>query len=744
MVPGWDCDSIYCGFWSDQSSHPVFRGTLTLPSQWALILVGFFTLFITIIGGYLWDTIAFVIHQVNSSSKPQLSSYHQLQLILRNTDNNASFISHLSKIAWAHRQGGSKIYFKSVALFLFASLYALAFALGGGFSSTIIAARDPNVLTIDRNCGWLQEPTYLNPQEPTIDNIYSISAAQFYEYINVVTVMVRNAFRKSASHSRSCYGGLGENSAVCNNFVQPTLPYTINRNVTCPFNEKACNGTAISLDTGRLRSDVHLGVNTRPEDALSVRMVLTCVPLAGEKYTTGWQPIAPEMAFGWGLPFDTKIKSYAFGPSMLSFGGHVGGSNYTASMDEVHWVQGVQPYSLQISNAILDLPPNPTWKQFAPIDDLLNTTADTTIIGLTNRNMFGASVSDPWFRADNCTVIEGGLYPVVCEAPNPLSFLGCQQQYQFCKAGSADSSATPDSANKGSHSCTPLTGLYRLFPDLLLAKGPQWNGTKLSDLNPTQEALYYFLAKTMASSQLHWQLGFIGHENLIAQDALWDGGFGFETSADLPSNQWETEVMNWMNVTLASTQRGTVAYSRPSQYDVSSTNSSLQYIEQPQDPELRNLCGRIKMRSAHHNSFSVFGMAATISFGLMCILCSYVIRPLFTWTQQRTGHGIYKGQEWTDSSAFHLQRKAAEGKGIGPWKDKVGDVPTLVEPELRFSLADRRQYGNVEVNSDFVSNNGHGVQYQPLNKRLSPQQEEIESQGFFELRNLGGRTAYSS
>jgi hypothetical protein len=117
--------------------------------------------------------------------------------------------------------------------------------------------------------------------------------------------------------------------------------------VTCPFNEKACNGTAISLDTGRLRSDVHLGVNTRPEDALSVRMVLTCVPLAGEKYTTGWQPIMPEMALGWGLPFDTKIKSYAFGPSMLSFGGHVGGSNYTASMDEVHWVQGVQPYSLQ-------------------------------------------------------------------------------------------------------------------------------------------------------------------------------------------------------------------------------------------------------------------------------------------------------------------------------------------------------------------------------------------------------------
>lgn len=368
----------------------------------------------------------------------------------------------------------------------------------------------------------------------------------------------------------------------------------------------------------------------------------------------------------------------------------------------------------RIRNAILDLPPNPIWNQFTPIDDLLNTTADTTVVGLTNRNNFGASVSDPWFRADNCTVLHGELFPEICQAPNPLSFLACQEQYQFCKAGSADSSATLDPATEGFHFCTPLTGLYKLFPDLLFAKGPQWNGTTLTDLNPTQEALYYFLAKIVSSSQLHWQLGFIGHENLIAQDALWDGGFGFKSSAGLPSNQWEKEVMNWMNVSLSSTQRGTLAYSRPSEYDVSSTNSSLQYIEQPQDPELRNLCGNIKIRSARHTSFSVIGMAATISFGLVCILCSYVIRPLFTWMQRHTGHGFYKTKEWMESSTFQLQRMAAEGRGIGPWTGKEGDMPTLVEPKSRFSLAGGRQHGDVEWNLDFVGNNGYGVQYQPL------------------------------
>jgi hypothetical protein len=320
---------------------------LTLPSQWALVLVSFFTLFITIIGSYLWGTIAFVIHQVNSSNKPQLGSHHQFQLILRNTESYDSFIGHLSRMAWAHRRRGSKIYCKSLILLLVASLYALVLALGVGFSSRIIIARDPSVLTIDQHCGWLQELTFLNPPEPTFDNAYSVSRAQLYEYINVVAAMLRNAFRKSASHSRSCYGRLGKKSTACNNFVQPTLPYTISRIATCPFTERACNGVAISLDTGKLRSDVHLGVNTRPEDALSVRKVLTCVPLAGEKYTTGWQQIIPEIAVATGLPFDTKVKSYAFGPRNFSLGENVSEFNYTSGMDDIRWVQGVQPYSLQ-------------------------------------------------------------------------------------------------------------------------------------------------------------------------------------------------------------------------------------------------------------------------------------------------------------------------------------------------------------------------------------------------------------
>jgi hypothetical protein len=102
----------------------------------------------------------------------------------------------------------------------------------------------------------------------------------------------------------------------------------------------------MSLDTGYLRSDIHFGMNTRTEDALSVRKVLTCVPLAGEKYTDGWKQMPQTMSAAQGLPPDTRLKGYSFGQTKSIFGSF-NDLNYTAVMDEVHWKFGKQPYSLK-------------------------------------------------------------------------------------------------------------------------------------------------------------------------------------------------------------------------------------------------------------------------------------------------------------------------------------------------------------------------------------------------------------
>lgn len=324
-----------------------FRGTLTLPAEWSLVLAGFFALLITVIQGYLWSIITFCIHQMNASSKPQRNSYHQLQLILRNSDTEGTFVTQLRKILWVNRGSRFQGYRKSIALMLFAVMHSLTFLIAGGFSSEIIAARDPSVLSVSRHCGWIQEPTFENPEVPTFDNIYSLPRDQLVEWINAVSVVSRTFYRRSASYSRTCYGRLGDNSTVCGNLVQPTLPYTVRHNVPCPFNDKACNGTAVSLDTGRLRSDTHLGVNTRPEDAMSFRKVLTCVPLAGESYTDGWQAAPPDTAADRNVPAGTRLKSYSFGPLQSYFGPKNPNTTVTVTVDEVQWKRENEPYSLQ-------------------------------------------------------------------------------------------------------------------------------------------------------------------------------------------------------------------------------------------------------------------------------------------------------------------------------------------------------------------------------------------------------------
>lgn len=84
--------------------------------------------------------------------------------------------------------------------------------------------------------------------------------------------------------------------------------------------------------------------------------------------------------------------------------------------------------------------------------------------------------------------------------------------------------------------------------------------------------------------------------------------------------------MNWMNVSLSNSQRGTVTYSRPSEFDIGGGVSSLEYMEHPQETELRRLCEQVKVRSATHTSFSVLAMAVTIALGVLFILSDFVAR----------------------------------------------------------------------------------------------------------------------
>ncbi|KAF1994600.1 hypothetical protein P154DRAFT_26897 [Amniculicola lignicola CBS 123094] len=332
----WDrCDDVYCGFWINWNYDAVRGSTLTLPTQWGLILVGFFALFVKLGSENLWGVICFIIHQLNASEKKQDDIYHQFQLVLRNTDSEQTFIQRLIKVAQAHKGMRFKVYRRTILFILLASVYGLGFYAVSGLSSRLIAAKDGStVLALSPSCGYLAAPSLVN-----------LGDEKSFEALNALVVVARNSYRKSATYARTCYGQTGDNTTACGTFVKTSLDYTTVKDEPCPFGDNMCSTKAIKFDTGLIRSDTHLGVNTKQRDSMSLRKTLTCAPLDGERYTPGWKPIPDELAPIFGVPLGTPYKIYEFGlHSQLVVPFNTG--NNTAVADWVSWKVQQEPYGI--------------------------------------------------------------------------------------------------------------------------------------------------------------------------------------------------------------------------------------------------------------------------------------------------------------------------------------------------------------------------------------------------------------
>lgn len=196
----------------------------------------------------------------------------------------------------------------------------------------------------------------------------------------------------------------------------------------------------------------------------------------------------------------------------------------------------------------------------------------------------------------------------------------------------------------------------------------------------------------MRLTQLNFQLGFIGRENLVANEYLWDSGFGFGISASLPPDHWHKEVVNWMNTTLAALQRWPMTLAQPPEFDIGPGISSRDHIVPIEAGPMQELCRKMKAKSPIHMSFSVLGLFITLSVGLFLIIGYSVIPKVVASLQKRMGAG-HKRLEWIETSSFQLQRMAAEGRGIGPWTGRDEDVPRLENHGYKFNLTEQSLKG---------------------------------------------------
>ena len=206
-----------------------------MPNQWGLVIISFIAIIVKLAFEHLWRTISFAIHQVNSSSRPRDNMYHQVQLLLRNAESEASFMTTIGEIWYAHQGARSRVFRQYSILFFFAAAHAVGFFAASGLSSGLVTTRENVGLIVSRSCGW--------HEEPLTDSLADDNA---FEAFNALAVMGRNNLQKSAIYARNCYGAFKSSPATaCSNFAKDQIPYTITRGIDCPFGDNICNSTGI-------------------------------------------------------------------------------------------------------------------------------------------------------------------------------------------------------------------------------------------------------------------------------------------------------------------------------------------------------------------------------------------------------------------------------------------------------------------------------------------------------------------
>jgi len=138
----------------------------------------------------------------------------------------------------------------------------------GIFSSKALINTRSEVLISGQNCGLILSD--LNP------NI-SIESRVFYQQQKVADYF---------SYATKCYHNTKvQGTESCNKFTISTLPYTSNKNASCPFAEEMCKSNTgnLLLDSGYLDSLDHLGLIKGPRFA--IRYYTHCAPLNTQNFT---------------------------------------------------------------------------------------------------------------------------------------------------------------------------------------------------------------------------------------------------------------------------------------------------------------------------------------------------------------------------------------------------------------------------------------------------------------------------
>lgn len=483
-------------------------------------------------------------------------------------------------------------------------------------------------------------------------------------------------WRAFSSYAASCYPDPNHDdishsfgSGMCGLYVRRYINTTVSFPGSCPFAQDLCAvplDQVIRIDSGRINSHDHLGINSAPHARLEIQTSVTCSPLQTDGYMTSdyvnHNGVNDTLLFYYGDNWYAYPAGSGSIEEVYDYSRDFG-SNITYYYTKAQDIGKERPILLFTASEDVLQGRFPHPPIFNMSSALRTSDAPVTLFFLTNRLDLNAPVSDPWLN--NTRVVPGSDGNNYYGAYRPVSPLGCAQTHAFC--------------NPNTNQCIDQNIVV-----------PEWFSGRSNDalwdklgLNAEQRLLaksmeYIHRAVTFGESNQNS----LGTDELLLSRMMGDGNLN---DIDIPNNHWQREVQNFMNLALSRAQGDSLAmYQKPAP-----TAVRWGMIDPwSADPMREYMHSRIKVRSHRHQSFSVAALALVIAIQGAVIFAGLLMQFLWPWLRLRkpddspTSDRGYK--MWQLMGAVQLHRCLHQLLGRGRWRGAWHQIPTT-DPGSSFS-----------------------------------------------------------
>ncbi|KAH8886884.1 hypothetical protein GQ53DRAFT_874475 [Thozetella sp. PMI_491] len=632
---------IYTGVWTNWSRGSVMGLTVTLSRNNGNLVIAFAASFVAIVSSRFWRILCLVLHRYYSTPKPKDALHHQRQAILRNSANSEFSLWKFFQLCQAWRHRVRHAFFRVLPVLAAATLCFVGFTVAGGFSSHISTGISNAVLLDGPNCGIVK---FVNAAGSGIDS---------FRILDTYYRSSSEGIRNSINYAQQCYSANRTGVFGCESYVVPRLSSSVDTQAPCPFADTICrsNNSNLRLDSGYIDSHIDLGLNSPPDQRILFREVFHCAPLKTQGYKSNLSDqYINYTAYNYGPILVAPTKNNV---SVLG--------NYTYRAPTTFWQYNVSIHSPTVNGA-----PYISSPALAPIPELARTDADLFVYFLQgNGVLFLEPVYDPWYRATVPGVMLGdestGETLPTWRTEEAASPLGCTLQFQFCNTGLPEGRRCGPLASQSDayYGATPLFNISA-------------NGTA-NTMNGIRFK-WFWSENSYSPSAL---VNLLGPQSLVSTQGA---RAGIQTL--LPSNQWQLDVTNWWEGTLASLQIGAVLQATgPNDPSVNSM------VVHPNGAEQEKLCHSQMILSTDYTSFSVFGLCFIFASGVLIIIVSFVLEPILGYLERRHKYKSYELLEWQTGETLQLQRLGYQGLGTSTWSHGTDSIPLTKAGEILESLA---------------------------------------------------------